>query len=247
MSSFEIAFITIAIVAALFTAVCAYFAFRCTAGWRVWFLSFVARIYIRIFIRWSCNKPCPYPADGPAIIVGNHTSPVDPILIWHRHNIGWPRHALRAIGFLVAREYVVRKDIVGWVCRSMQSIPINRAGRDMAGVRQALARLKDNQWLGIFPEGHINLEPEKGFKEFNTGAAFISLKSGVPIYPVYIHDAPRSTSMVACFFKRATVHITYGEPIVLVERFGDVKLNTDTLREATQVIVEELQRLETVQ
>ena len=243
MSALQITLVTLACIAGLFSICCVYCAARCKAGWRVWILAFIARIYIAIMIRWSSNKPCPFPPDGAAILVGNHTSPVDPILIWHQHNAAWTEPGLRPIGFLVAEEYVVQKNIVGWVCRSMESIPIKRAGRDMAGVRKALARLKNNKWLGIFPEGHINRKPEEGLADFNTGVAFIALKSGVPVYPFFIHNAPRAESMVGCFFKRATVHITYGEPIDLTAHFGDRKLTAETLAEATQLVRQAIEQL----
>ena len=112
----------------------------------------------------------------------------------------------------------------------------------MVAVRASLKRLKENKWLGIFPEGHINLTPEEGLNEFNTGAAFVSLKSGVPIYPVFIHNSPRSASMVRCFFKRSHVHVTYGEPIDLSAIYGDGKLSAEILDAATAHIVAELER-----
>ena len=201
------------------------------------------RLYVFVMLKWEPNKPCPYPQDGPAIIVGNHTSPVDPVAIWHKHYAHWDKMEIRAIGFMVAAEYVSRKDIVGWACRAMQSIPVKRAGRDMGAVREALARLAENKWLGIFPEGHINLEPEKGLNDFNTGAAFLSLKSGVPIYPVYIHDSPRAKSMVKCFFKRSHVRVVYGEPIDLKAKYGEGKLNAEKLEQATADIRAAVEKL----
>lgn len=218
-------------------------AVRCTAGWRVWFLANVARVYIGVMLSWRANKPCPFPRDQAAIIIANHTSPVDPVLLWYRHNIGWPRHAMRTIGFLVAGEYVERPDIIGWVCRVMESIPVKRTGRDMGAVRQALKRLAAGKWLGIFPEGGINRTPECGLQPGNTGVAFISLKSGVPVYPVFIHNSPRGKTMARSFFKRSRVRITYGEPIDLSQKYGDRKLNAETLDAATEFLMEKLRQL----
>ena len=242
MTTSEIVLTTFIILLALGAAVAVWKATTCPAGWRVWFLSKAARLYVAIMLKWDSNRPCPFPKDGPAIIVGNHTSPVDPILIWHRHEDEWAPGELRVIGFMVAAEYVVRPGIIGWVCRSVESIPVKRAGRDMVAVRASLKRLKENKWLGIFPEGHINLTPEEGLNEFNTGAAFVSLKSGVPIYPVFIHNSPRSDSMVRCFFKRSHVHVTYGEPIDLSAIYGDGKLSAEILDAATAHIVAELEQ-----
>lgn len=231
MTTTQILIAVVAILIALFLFA-VWRAVRCPLGWRIWLIAVLMRLYVRVMLKWEAKGPCPFPQHGPAIIVGNHTSPVDPIVLWYDHNADWPGSQFRSIGFMVAAEYVSRKDPVGWACRSLESIPVKRSGRDMGAVRQAMARLAENKWLGVFPEGHINQKPEEGLKDFNTGAAFISLKSGVPVYPVFIHNAPRSRSMVKCFFKRTHVQIVYGEPIDVKAKYNEGKL-AEKLEQAT--------------
>ena len=226
-----------------FTA-CVYFARRCSAGWLVWVYMGIVRVYMRLMSSWSSNIPCNWPSEGPGIVVGNHTSPVDPILLWYRHNHEWPPHHCRVVGFMVAKEYVAPRNIIGWICRVMQSIPVNRSGQDTEAVRAALRRLKSGELLGIFPEGHINVTPDDGLQPFNSGIAYIALKARVPIYPAFIHGAPRSTGMVACFFKRSKVRITFGEPIDLRELFGDEKKpSMETLEKAAQHVQSVVEKL----
>jgi len=244
MSPLHIVLISIVAVILVSVTISIYLARRCTAGAVPWAYLLIARVYISLMSSWRSNRPCNWPPEGPAIIVGNHTSPVDPLLLWYRHNREWPAHHARVVGFMVAREYVVQKNVIGWICRVMQSVPVNRSGQDTQAVRAALRRLASGELLGIFPEGHLNVTPEDGLQPFNTGIAYIALKSGAPIYPSFIHGAPRSTGMVACFFKRSRVRVTYGEPIDLQDRFGSVKKPTmETLEQATQHIWDELTRL----
>ncbi len=244
MTSLQIATTVCASVLAILACVGTYRAFRSTAGPIIWVYTWIISLYVFVMLSWRSNKPCNWPADGSAIIVGNHTSPVDPILIWHRHNDAWPKHKQRVVGFMVAREYVTPRNLVGWICRTVQSIPVNRSGQDTEAVRAALRRLKKGELLGLFPEGRINPNPEEGLMPFNTGIAFLALKSGAPVYPVWIHGSPRSESMVACFLKFSTVRITFGEPIDLRQLFGDEKKPTlETLEKATQHVRSAVEKL----
>lgn len=247
MTPLQIA-ITIVVGALVLTTITAITcALRCTAGPIIWVYSMIVRFYMRIMSSWKSNRPCNWPQDGEAIIIANHVSPVDPILLWHRYSADrpeWPGRVQRVIGFMVAKEYVTPKNLVGWICRTMQSIPVNRSGQDTEAVRTAIRRLRAGKWLGVFPEGYINTEPETGLKPFNTGVAFLALKTGTPVYPVFIHGSPRSSGMVACFFKRSKVRVTYGDPIDLRDLFGDArKPSAETLEKATQYLHTTLQEL----
>lgn len=244
MTTLQIVLLAALAAALLALGAATYLAQQCTAGVWPWVYLQIVRIYMRIMSSWRSNRPCNWPSEGPGIVIANHTSPVDPILIWYRHNADWPKHHSRVAGFMVAKEYVTPRNIVGWICRVMQSIPVNRSGQDTEAVRTALRRLKSGGLLGIFPEGYINVKPEEGLMPFNTGIAYLALKSGVRIYPAFIHGAPRSTGMVACFFKRSKVRITFGEPIDLREHFGDEKKpSMETLQQATDYVRNELTRL----
>lgn len=81
---------------------------------------------------------------------------------------------------------------------------MDRNGRDMQSVRQALERLKQGRLLGLFPEGRLNGEtPNDRLLAGDTGVAWLALKAAVPVIPIFIQNAPRSGSMVWVFFRRA--------------------------------------------
>ena len=113
----------------------------------------------------------------------------------------------------------------------------------MKPVRQALARLEEGSWLGLFPEGRINKQPEEGLLPFDTGAAFFAFKSGAPVYPVFIHDAPRGETVFRAFFRRTRVRVTFGEPILLREMFAVEKPDLPTLQAAAEHLREVLTQL----
>jgi 1-acyl-sn-glycerol-3-phosphate acyltransferase len=222
-------------------------AIRCEAGWRVWVCYQIARLHSLLISGWSASNKCIFPEDGPAIIVANHTSPVDPVIIWIRHFSGFRRKRLRVIGYMMAREYYERRDIVGWACRAMQSIPVERTGRDSLPVKAALIRLEAGHLLGLFPEGRLNTSsPDSCLLPGGTGVAWLALKSGVPVLPVFIHNAPRDRSMVKAFFRRTTPRITYGEPMDLSAWAGR-RLSHELLAEVTDQIMQAIARLGSVQ
>jgi 1-acyl-sn-glycerol-3-phosphate acyltransferase len=222
-------------------AVTVFYALRCSAGWQAWLLYTITRVYARLFLRWRSNRPCPFPEDAPCIIIANHTSPVDPMLIWAFHASNYRRHHIRVPNFLMAREYSEKGGLVGWIAGVMQSISVDRNGRDMRSVRAALRRLQQGRLVGVFPEGGINQTPSC-LTPGNSGAAWLALKSGVPVYPVFIHDAPRGTTMISSFYTRTKVRISYGEPIDL-SKWAGTKPNAEILAEVTDTMMRALATL----
>ena len=54
-------------------------------------LYVVNRLYCILRCHWRANRRCPFPDDGPALIVANHRSPVDPMLVWMNHHLAGSR------------------------------------------------------------------------------------------------------------------------------------------------------------
>jgi 1-acyl-sn-glycerol-3-phosphate acyltransferase len=234
MSGVQVAFLAVTTVLAA-CALCIWRALKCEAGWRPWVCYQVARFQAALFARLKATIP----ETGPAIIVANHTSPVDPPLLWIRHFAAFSRPHLRVIGYLMAREYY-KKGIVGWVCHAMESIPVERAGRDMAPLREALRRLEAGKLLGLFPEGRLNqTSPDTRLLPGGTGVAWLALKSGAPVIPVFIRHSPRSQSMLRAFFTFSRTTLTYGPPVDLSPWVGK-KPDSNTLAEATDRIMKSI-------
>lgn len=225
----------------LLTGICVVCRARsCSAGWRAWVCYQIARIHRFLFTRCTATNACTYPEHGPAIIVANHSSPVDPMLLWTGHFAQFLKPRLRVIGFMMAREYYMGGGLTGWVCKAMESIPVERSGRDMAPIREALRRLQDGRLLGLFPEGRINFtSPDEQLLPGGTGVAWLALRSGAPVIPVFIRHAPRSNSMTRCFYTRTRTTLTYGSPIDL-SKWKNEKPSHSDLIEVTDLIMHQL-------
>jgi 1-acyl-sn-glycerol-3-phosphate acyltransferase len=214
-------------------------ALRSPDGWQAWLLFAVTRLYCGLAFRWRANRRCPFPDHGPGIVIANHRSPVDPILILMNSHLRKPRGRFRVIGFLMAQEYYEMRGL-SWINRAMQSIPVTRDGRDTKGSRAALRRLRAGELVGVFPEGGIGEGDELGTA--NPGIAWLALRSRAPVYPVFIHNAPRGSHMVAAFYTFSRVRVTYGNPIDLSQFYG-LKLSRSILQETTDKLMSELARL----
>jgi 1-acyl-sn-glycerol-3-phosphate acyltransferase len=161
--------------------------------------------YLRGFHRVRLLAPCPLPPSGPAILVSNHISGLDPIVIQD----ACPQ---RLIQWMMAREYY-QVPVLKKLYESAHCIPVERSGRDLAATRLALRTLAESKVLGIFPEGRIGLSGQ--VLPFQTGVALLALRTGAPIYPAYLEGSVRNTEMVEAFMQPHDVALAFGPPVAL--------------------------------
>jgi 1-acyl-sn-glycerol-3-phosphate acyltransferase len=212
---------------------------RCRDGWKVWLLYLVERLYVAFMFRWRANGRCPYPESSGALILSNHRCPIDPLMAWMNSHLRYEEHArsVRVIGYLMAREYYEQPGLTGWISRAMQSIPVDRDGRDMGPTREAIRRLERGDLIGIFPEG--GLRTGDGLQAANSGIAFLALKAGVPVIPVFIHGAPQTGDMISPFYTPSRVRVTYGTPID-VSPWNEQRKSRELLQALTDALMHKL-------
>ena len=212
---------------------------RCPHGRLVWLLYVLSKPLTGGLWRATKNVPTPYPrgpsspdAGTAALVVANHRSPGDPMLLWNGH-ADTPEQ-IRPIAFLMAKElYEVPR--LKWFYDALDTIPVAREGRDMRAVKGALTRLKGGGLVGIFPEGGINHDPET-LRPGVPGAAFLALATDAPVYPVGIRNAPRGKNLYLSLLKPTRAELHYGEPIDLSDLRGRKK-TPEVLAEATERIM----------
>jgi 1-acyl-sn-glycerol-3-phosphate acyltransferase len=211
---------------------------HCPTGPMVYFLHIVNRLYLGFFFRCRAND-CPVPGQGPALIVGNHRSPVDPLFLWYAYDQGNPGAPLRPIGFMMAKEYY-ENPVLNVFFRALESIPVARDGADMGPAREALKHLKDGKLVGVFPEGRLNTGTD--LLPANPGIAWLALRARVPVYPAFIHNAPQGQSIGVPFYTPNRVRVQFGPPIDLSE-FHDAKKTQELLNQVTHLIMTRLAHL----
>ena len=116
------------------------------------------------------------PASGPVVVVANHVSYVDPILI----GLAVERRG-RMVRYLAKRE-LFDHWFTGPVMRGADQILVDRLGDAGEALRHAETAMADGKLLVIFPEATIHpvFNPQGG----KTGAARLALACNVPLVPV---------------------------------------------------------------
>ncbi|WOP17144.1 MFS transporter [Ottowia sp. SB7-C50] len=124
-------------------------------------LRFVAWVLSRLVYRYRVTGDDRIPTAGPAVLVANHVSFVDAVLLMAA--------SPRPIRFVMDHR-IFRVPLLGWVFRLAKAIPIAPQQEDPAAYQRAFDEaaqvLREGDLLGIFPEGGITrdgqLQPFKG-------------------------------------------------------------------------------------
>ena len=173
--------------------------------------------------------PPPLPLSGPVLLVSDHTSLTDPLVLYAT--------AGRPIRFLMAREFY-DLPLLNRIFKLYGCIPISRGRFEVAPIRAMLHALAQGDVIGIFPEGGIDRHrKEEGYE----GIGFVALKSGTPVVPVSIAwDRPRPSNLLRAMVTPARATVRYGAPLVLGIPAGRTR---DHARAATDRILQAIREL----
>jgi 1-acyl-sn-glycerol-3-phosphate acyltransferase len=116
------------------------------------------------------------PRSGPAIVVANHVSGLDALLI--------AASARRPVRFIIASEEYRRFGLT-WLFDAVKCIPVDRDRRPEQALRMALAALREGDVVALFPHGKIHLDSEPP-RRLKPGAVRLAQLTGAPILPMRI-------------------------------------------------------------
>jgi 1-acyl-sn-glycerol-3-phosphate acyltransferase len=150
------------------------------------------------------------PDEGPALLIGNHESFLDPI----------------AVGLTTQRQlcYLARKTLFtpsfGWFLRSVNCVPVDQEGVAKEGLKTILHLLGQGRAVLVFPEGERTLTGR--INPFKPGVQLLIKRAQAPIIPVGIAGAfdayPRGKALPrpAPLFMPAgkgTIAVSVGKPL----------------------------------
>ncbi|MET7641434.1 lysophospholipid acyltransferase family protein [Streptomyces sp. NPDC005438] len=178
------------------------------------------------------------PAEGPAIVAGNHLSFSDHFLM--------PAMLHRRITFLAKAEYFNGPGLKGRLTaaffRSVGQIPVDRRGRRaaQAAIEEGLGVLSRGELLGIYPEGTRSHDGRlyKG----RVGVASMALQAGVPVIPCAMVGTFEVQPPGRKIPKLGRVTIRFGEPLDF-SRHAGMENERAVLRAVTDEIMGEILRL----
>ncbi|TLQ47277.1 lysophospholipid acyltransferase family protein [Streptomyces marianii] len=175
------------------------------------------------------------PADGAAIVAGNHLSFSDHFLM--------PAILKRRITFLAKAEYFTGPGIKGRLTaaffRSAGQIPVDRSGKEagQAAIREGLGVLGKGELLGIYPEGTRSHDGRlyKG----KVGVAVMALTARVPVVPCAMVGTFEIQPPGQVLPKIKRVTIRFGEPLDF-SRYAGMENEKAVLRAVTDEIMYEI-------
>lgn len=147
------------------------------------------------------------PEEGGAIVVSNHVSGLDALLLVAACN--------RPLRFLIAKEQYERFGIQ-WFLRSIGCIPVEREARPQRAFRAALRMLAQGEVVVLFPHGTIHLDSDPP-RRLKAGVVKLAKLSGCPIYPVRLEGIKGQGHVVLAIPMRSNVRLKLGPPIDATE------------------------------
>jgi len=189
--------------------------------------------YCALWHRLRTNGWAQLPESGPAILIANHTCGIDHLVL--------QAGCQRVLGFMIAREYY-DWSLIHWFCRRVGCIPVNRDGRDIQATRAALRALKQGRVLPIFPEGQITPSSGRELGPIRPGAAFLAVRSGVPVIPAYIRGTPETNQIGPSVATPSRAVVIFGDPIDLSDfepaQANDKEVQAEVSRRFFQALVD---------
>lgn len=206
---------------------------RLTFGRRLFrvFLKGLCKLLTFLLLRATVTGVENFPKRGPALVVFNHLGDADAVLM------------LAALPFPVAAEGIGKIELndhwlVGPVFRRYGIIWIHQGRPDRRALRAALDALSQGRMVTIAPEGRQSVI--RGLEEGTEGAAFLALRTGVPVVPVGMTgtENPNIYGHLKQY-RRAEVTLAVGKPFFL-QPGAD---HQQAIQEGTQLIMQTLASL----
>jgi 1-acyl-sn-glycerol-3-phosphate acyltransferase len=163
------------------------------------------------------------PAHGGVLIVSNHQSLLDPILL--------PLWLDRPLNYITKSELFENR-VAAWVLRSvLNAFPVRQGHSDVRAVKETIQRLRDGHLMNIYPEG--SRTPDGEIARLERGVALIVERAKVAVVPAVIVGAFEVWPIHRRYPRPGPISIQFGPPLDLAGLTRDECLATidRTLRE----------------
>ena len=163
--------------------------------------KFCLRVFCRIWLRLRVEGSERVPANGPVLLIGNHSSYLDPPLL----GVG----LRRPVAFL-AQAGLARLAPMRWWLRVVGVTLIDRDAPSTAALRLIADALAAGEAVGLFPEG--TRSADGSIAPFKNGLAFLVRRTGCAVVPIGLDGAARAFPRRALFPRPRRVVVRIGEP-----------------------------------
>ncbi|GAA4419640.1 lysophospholipid acyltransferase family protein [Bremerella cremea] len=160
-----------------------------------------------------------WPSDGGALVCANHQGFFDPVLVG--------LCCERQLSFL-AKQSLFRFPLKTFI-KKLNAIPVNRDGTGLDGLKETLKRLREDDFVLIFPEGTRSQDGQIG--KLRPGFIAVARHGRVPIVPIVFDGSFQAWPKWQLLPTAGVVHVKIGTPITPAEI---ASLSDDELLERLQ-------------
>ncbi len=197
-----------------------------------WIATSAVYWFVRVFARLEVVAAANVPAEGRALIVANHLSNFDPVLV--------AACSPRRVRTMAKRE-MFETPLVGWTVWAYGAFPVRRHSADMGALRVGRNHLVAGRAVLVFPEG--TRAPERALIPALPGSAMLALLGDAPVVPVAVTgteqlSGPRAL-LGGLLRGRPTVRVRFGEPFSL----GEGATTASRAEEATDLLMRHIAAL----
>jgi 1-acyl-sn-glycerol-3-phosphate acyltransferase len=198
-------------------------------SWFYWpgtaIIGFVARLLWGARVEGSEHIP----SEGPFILVANHSSNLDPLIL------GWAvgNRTGRMIHFMAKAE-MLRWPVLGWLASQSAVFFVRRGEGDRSAQRFALEALAAGRPIALHPEGTRSRDGH--LKAGKSGAAFLAMRSGAPLLPAGIAGTHRIFPGGSKIPHASRISVRVGEPFTL-PRVPEGRIDRAVLAAGTERIM----------
>ncbi len=177
-------------------------------------------IFGPVFIKGWKNVP----RRGKLIVVVNHISDVDAVLV---------QLASKRLIHFMAADYLFKIPVVKNIMRAFAAFPVDRDRPDKRSIKHALKILNEEQALGIFPEGRLSTDGK--LKKLLPGVAMLIKMTDSPVICCGINGAHKIIPYGKVIPRPALskITLTWGEVI----RFDKDDSKEDILEKLKQELI----------
>lgn len=171
----------------------------------------IIKIAVLIMLGINVRNKARLPTHGPAIIVANHNSHLDALVLISL----FPLHKISHIHPVAAADYFLKNRIIAWFSSKIIgiiSIARGKASKSYDALKPCADALDRGDIIILFPEGTRG-EPEQ-MQQFKKGIAFLAERyPEVPITPIFIHGLGKALPKGECILVPFFCDIFVGEKL----------------------------------
>lgn len=156
----------------------------------------------QVFFRYRFSGKSNIPLTGPVLIVSNHQSNLDPVLV----GLACPRQLkyLARIGLFFFPFNL-------WI-KALGAVPIDRQRGALGGIRKTLELLKQDNAVVVFPEGSRTYDGK--LQPMLSGFCLLARRSGASIVPCGIDGAYAALPRGSFLVRPHTISLAFDSPLM---------------------------------